>query len=106
MVNPSFLCDQHLLGEHGEIHKHRHNFVKGHSIEGRRGQIEPFEMGKRHDALAEEMVARGMNHKSPYQQPDLSAYDLNGFIVDVEKSLQDLIQRCPKCKMRIMRVKK
>jgi len=97
MVPPRLMCKQHLLGEHGEIHKHRHNFVKGHSIEGRRGQIEPESMQTRHDELAEEMLRRGMNHKSPYELPDLSHYDLDGFVVDVESSYEDLVGRCEEC---------
>ena len=32
MLNPKFLCRQHLLGEHSEIHKFRHNFVKKHKV--------------------------------------------------------------------------
>ena len=74
MIDPRLLCNKHLLGEHFEIHLHRHNFVKGHSIRGRTFpvvQIEPISMQKRHDALAKEMLKRNMNHKSPYIQPDL-----------------------------------
>lgn len=100
MVNPEILCRKHLLGEHGEIHKHRHNFVKGHSIEGRRGQIDPAKMEERHDELAAEMLRRGFNHRSPFTQPDLSAYDLSGHGVDVDRSLADLIERCPECRER------
>ncbi len=98
MCNPEVLCNQHLLGEHSEIHKHRHNFVKLHSIEGRRGQIEPEAMQARHDELVDEMLRRGMNHKSPYKQPDLRAYDLRGHVVDRDLALQDLLARCQKCK--------
>lgn len=83
------------------MHKHRHNFVKGHSIKGRFGQIEPASMSKRHDELVVEMESRGMKHKSPYEQPDLSAYDLTDFTVDVENSLADLHNRCPECAERI-----
>ena len=101
MVPPNLLCDRHLLGEHGEIHKHRHNFVKGHSIAGRIGQIEPANMGSRHDILAYEMVRRGMKHKSPYAQPDLSGYDLNGFTVDAGESVKELKKRCPSCSARM-----
>lgn len=101
MLNPGWLCRKHLLGEHGEIHKHKHNFEKGHSIEGRRGQIEPASMQSRHDALAEEMVKRGFNHKSPYEQPDLSHYDIDTFTVDRDESKRDLADRCPECKERM-----
>lgn len=100
MVDPIILCKSHLLGEHGEIHKHRHNFVKGHRIEGRRGQIEPESMQQRHDILAEEMLRRGYNHKSPYKQPDLSKYDLTNFKVNVDDALNDLLDRCENCKLR------
>lgn len=101
MINPALLCKKHLLGEHGEIHKHRHNFVKGHSIEGRRGQIEPDKMEERHGELASEMIRRKMDHKSPYVQPDLSGYSLKGFTVDTKASIDELIKRCPECRMRI-----
>ena len=100
MVNVKLLCDKHLLGEHGEIHKFRHNFVKGHRIEGRRGQIEPASMKVRHDALEAEMIHRGMNAKSPYMQPDLSAYDLTGHVVDREAAYHDLLNRCENCRMK------
>jgi hypothetical protein len=103
MVDPKGLCNKHLLGEHGEIHKHRHNFVKGHSVKGRLNpvvQIEPSSMQTRHDELAKEMLRRGMNHKSPYEQPDLSNYDddVINARVDLSVSLKDLHQRCESCK--------
>lgn len=104
MIDPKLLCDKHLLGEHGEIHKHRHNFIKGHKIEGRKGQIEPGSMEKRHDELVFEMVSRGMNHNSPYEQPDLLKYDndILNWKVDHVKSIDDLIDRCEKCRTNIL----
>jgi hypothetical protein len=101
MIDVRMLCDQHLLGEHGEIHKHRHIFVKGHRIAGRKGQIEPGSMGSRHDELAKEMIRREMTHRSPYVQPDLSGYDLTGFVVDREAALADLVGRCEECAKRV-----
>ena len=98
MINPKILCRKHLLGEHGEIHKFRHNFVKKHKMYGRIGQIEPKSMQKRHDELAIEMAKRGYNHKSPYIQPDIS--HLPKMIVDQEESLVDLITRCNECRRR------
>ena len=106
MVPPSCLCKMHLLGEHGEIHKHRHNFVKHHSIRGRVFpvvQIEPVSMKSRHDELTEEMLRRGYNHNSPYEQPDLSYLsdeDRNSR-VDINVSILDLYERCAECACRL-----
>lgn len=106
MVDPKLLCKNHLLGEHGEIHKHKHNFVKGHSIKGRLNPfvaIEPLNMQSRHDALAEEMINRNYNHKSPYEQPELIKYSINEINskVDIELSIRELKKRCSECNKRI-----
>jgi hypothetical protein len=106
MIDPRLLCDQHLLGEHGEIHKHRHNFVKQHKMTKRIfpvTQIQPSTMEERHDELAEEMLRRRMNHKSPYTQPDISYLPLDQQLamVDPINSLKDLMGRCPACAERI-----
>ena len=49
-------------------------FVKKQDVSSRmkRNQIFPDQMQSRHDELAEEMKYRGMNHNSPYEQPDVS----------------------------------
>ena len=99
MVDPKLLCRKHLLGEHGEIHKFRHNFVKQHRMNGRMGQIEPHNMSIRHDQLAQEMLDRGYNHNSPYEQPDISYLPI--MLVDKQHSISDLSKRCPECKKRI-----
>ncbi len=102
MIDPKYLCRKHLLGEHGEIHKHKHNFEKQHSIAGRIYPIvliEPESMQSRHDELALEMSKRGYNHASPYEQPDLSylADDMRFAKVDEEYNILDLCNRCPDC---------
>jgi hypothetical protein len=107
MIDPMLLCRQHLLGEHAEIHKFRHNFVKQHSIDGRLSpvvQIEPIEMERRHNDLAAEMVRRGYKHQSPYSLPDLSylSHDQVFAKVDREESRRELCKRCNSCRMRIM----
>lgn len=98
MIDPKILCRKHLLGEHGEIHKHRHNFVKRHRMDGRKGQIEPEAMESRHDDLAKEMLRRGYKHQSPFEQPDTSY--LPEMRVNPEDALKDLITRCEECKER------
>lgn len=102
MINPRLLCRKHLLGEHGEIHKHKHNFVKHHSIKNRilLDQIEPMSMRERHDALAKEMLRRKFKHKSPYEMPDLSYLPEHERLhkVNQDNALQDLIGRCEECR--------
>jgi len=105
-INPKLLCRNHLLGEHNEIHKHRHNFVKKHSIAKRISpvvQIEPENMKARHDALVEEMIARGYNHNSPYEQPDLSHLKSEERFAKINLSISvgDLKARCSECSSRI-----
>lgn len=102
MIDPTKLCRKHLLGEHGEIHKHRHNFVKQHSISGRLMpivQIEPSSMKIRHDELAKEMIRRGYSHQSPYDMPSLSYLSSTDreARVDIEISKKDLKKRCRDC---------
>lgn len=102
MVDPKLLCNKHLLGEHGEIHKHKHNFVKKHNMFGRLkspSQIDPQAMEVRHNELAQEMLIRGMNHKSPYLQPDVSY--LPKANIDINFNLKDLSNRCENCSKRI-----
>lgn len=106
MVDPKLLCTKHLLGEHGEIHKHRHNFMKQHRITKRISpvvQIEPMQMEARHNELAAELIRRKYNHNSPFEQPDISYLNDSERLakVDINNSLMDLINRCPECAKRI-----
>jgi hypothetical protein len=106
MLPVETLCQKHLLGEHGEIHKHRHNFEKKHSITGRISpivQIEPLKMTESHDDIAFEMKRRGLNHNSEYiYMPSLD------YLSDAERnakvnrdiSKQALHERCKICKER------
>lgn len=96
MCEPAILCRQHLLGEHNEIHKHRHIFERGYKLSGRAGQIEPTAMKTRHDELAEEMIKREYKHNSPYEMPELSAEAMQ-MKVDKAKALTLLLNKCDKC---------
>ena len=105
MLDPKVLCKKHLLGEHVEIHKHRHNFVKKHSIAGRINpvvQIEPLSMETRHNSLVEEMLNRGYKHNSPYTLPDLSHLpeEVRNIKVNKEYNIKDLTKRCIECRER------
>jgi hypothetical protein len=107
MVDPALLCLKHLCGEHGEIHKHRHNFVKGHSIDGRiaGNAVEPASMQSRHDELEAEIRRRAVEAgrkppSSPFEQPDLSVYppEQRDYVIDREAALKLLLDRCDECR--------
>lgn len=107
MIWPRILCKKHLLGEHYELHKHKHNFEKHHSIFGRVHPIvfiEPQSMKTRHDELVEEMIFRGYSHNSPYELPDLSYLPDNQRYMkaDIGYNFADLFDRCPECKQRYL----
>lgn len=105
-VEPSVLCDDHLLGEHSEMHqevgtwlRHPHGeaVVRGH-VE--KAQVMPRRIRERHDALAEEMAERGFNHDSPLEDFDPGAMPqptheaMNGIH---EANRDRLRRRCDDC---------
>lgn len=103
-----YLCDQHLLGEHKEMHQeagtlvnHPHGkaIMRGHA---KLGQFQLSLCESRHDALVTEMECRGMNHDSPFDY-DLSDYSDEGY-VDRHYNLVDLYNRCGDCAERIDRL--
>lgn len=105
MVPTVLLCDKHLLGEHGEMHKFIPTFRREYKVHRRFTPIVQIQFKgyrQRHDALASEMLVRGMRHESPLPElPDFkriypSYYDLE---VDIEYSLADLRARCQDCRM-------
>ena len=104
LIDPALLCRKHLLGEHGEIHKHIPSFRKGHKIDGRFEPVVQIQLNvlqDRHDELADEMLKRGYNHNSPLVDiPDLKSTYPQYFdkCVDVDISIMDLIDRCPECR--------
>jgi len=104
MVAPSLLCRKHLLGEHGELHKHLHNWRKRHRIDGRiaGNAIEPRAYKRRHDALAREMLRRGYRHNSPLAQPDFTYLPRAQQLATVDQAaaLALLLERCEHCAAR------
>jgi hypothetical protein len=101
MVDPALMCSKHLLGEHGELHKFLHNWRKQHRVDGRidGNAMEPMSYQARHDCLAAEMLARGMNHQSEIYQPDFSYLSdaQRLYQVDQQANLTLLQSRCNIC---------
>lgn len=99
-VDPKLMCDRHLLGEHCEMHMFAGCLIKGISIMGyvKGGLVEVDYLMQRHKELAEEMLCRMFNHKSPLIMPSL----LSGAMgyVDVNANIRELRKRCVKCRKR------
>ena len=104
MVQPQILCDQHLLGEHCEIHMFIGTLERGVKIDGyaERNLVEPCSFLVRHEELAEEMERRGMKHHSPLEcKQELIEhlpYEIRNCKIDRSESLAELIRRCRKCR--------
>ena len=100
MCNPKILCKNHLLGEHKEIHQLIGSLKTGRSITGHlvKGQVEPMSIWQRHQELVVEMKRRNYNHKTPIIPEEiLIPIEWKKYKVDRQKSLVDLLKRCPKC---------
>lgn len=99
-LNPELLCNQHLLGEHVEMHMFAGTIQKGRSIKGyiTKNLVDPSRIGARHDELATEMRRRKIKHTSdfPTPFPDLPQHPLS-----IQSNEVELCQRCSKCRARI-----
>lgn len=105
-IEPRELCDQHLLGEHNEIHKlvgGIRNHPHGHAIadgQAAKGNIDTTRINDRHDALAEEMERRGMSHESSMDW-DPFEYFAGVGAIDEDRNREELAERCGDCAERI-----
>jgi len=102
MVDPAIMCDQHLLGEHVELHMLTGTLQRGKSVAGyvRDGLVELHRIRSRHRALVAEMTRRGMNHQSPLPEFPRS----RGGAVDPDVSRRELHRRCARCRARQTRL--
>lgn len=105
MVNPKILCRKHLLGEHVECHMFLGSMRTKMKLDGYidNNLFEVDQLFYRHLELSQEMEDRGYKHKSPL---NLGIYVerrklYKNVKIDMEQSLNDLINRCPECRKRM-----
>lgn len=108
LVDPKIMCQKHLCGEHLELHMTIGTIKKGIKIDGylKNNLLEPRSIYERHKILAEEMLRRGYNHKSPLNESDCECIlnlknEQQYWEIDKESALNDLISRCPECEKRL-----
>ena len=106
MVNPRIMCRQHLLGEHVEIHMFIGTLNRKKSVKGylQKGLLEIHNLHSRHNELVEEMKRRGYRHHSEVEEK-WKTVNMLGFI-DRKQNLEELINRCSKCKTRYLELQK
>ncbi len=102
-VNPGYLCNQHLLGEHVEMHMFAGTIARGRSIAGylAKGLVNPCRIKTRHDLLAAELKKRGMNHHSPLE---MECRSLSEVTLNLDLNTRELRRRCPVCRTRLATV--
>lgn len=101
LVPPQVLCNEHLLGEHVELHMLVGSIQMGKSLRGFYDNrlIDISQIVPRHERLVKEMKRRRMNHNSPL--PKFSAEGLEGSSVDLSRNMRELGERCGTCRNRI-----
>lgn len=98
-IHPRYMCGQHLLGEHVEMHMFVGTLAIGRSIQGyiTNGLVDPRNITDRHNLLAQEMKARGYNHKTPM---DFDSRELPQISISKNNGFDELLNRCGDCRSR------
>jgi hypothetical protein len=95
MVDPSWMCRDHLLGEHRELHMIVGTINKGTDLTGYldNGLLEVHNLRARHEALVAEMSLRGYFHTSPLKEFQVRTAGR----IDPDESSAELLCRCIAC---------
>jgi len=99
MTNPKYLCRNHLLGEHKELHQLIGSILAKKSIQGHieKGQVEVHNIESRHRELVKEMKKRGYNHKS-----DLKKFKpFKAGKINIIENYKELEKRCLECRKKL-----
>lgn len=100
-VNPKWLCRQHLLGEHREMHCAYKAATTGkYNIEGYcNGLVDFTKLKDRHNELVKEMEKRGYQHNDAVKVENL--IDIKCKPVNADHNLHELYIRCKDYRERI-----
>ena len=105
MVDPRFMCRQHLLGEHAEIHMFVGAMDRGYSVRGylEKGLLEVHSLYSRHEELVREMRKRNYRHNSEVSGKWKLVEQLGA--IDKAENLRRLLGRCSRCRERYKRAR-
>ena len=102
-IPPDKLCRNHLLGEHNELHAMWNILTQGKTgysnhPETKRWQGKLRALFRVHQEIAQEMHARGYNHKSPLDKSLATGKSVQTSFVDpVERQIEILRQKGCSC---------
>ena len=100
MVDPEYMCQQHLLGEHVELHMFvgtiNRSPLPPATLAGyaKGGLVEVHNINLRHKVIVNEMLKRGLRHQSPL--PDFEKFHLGE--VNINENYNELSKRCLDCR--------
>lgn len=102
-IEPKYLCRQHLLGEHRELHAIWAVITEGRSGYSKHPETIRWEdslaaLYKRHDMQVIEMTSRGYNHRSPLDVKLAIGNEVQNKTVDsIDKQIENLHNKKCKC---------
>ncbi len=104
-IEAKLLCNNHLLGEHREIHavwKILTENKKGysHHPETLRWKDKLLALYNRHERVASEMIKRGFNHKSTLKKELATGSNIQSIFID-QPDRQRMILLNKKCKCKL-----
>lgn len=108
MTSPKIMCRQHLIGEYREMFTFLGSLKKQISMAGylKNNLFEPLSILSRFNDLKNEMIERGYKPKKEFVFDDSMIQYLGDLSiqtkVDIDKSLEDLLNRCDRCKQRFL----
>ena len=104
-ISPKFLCRNHLLGEHRELHamwvvitENKKGYSKHPETLRWNGKLKAMYL--RHEKLVFEMKSRGYNHQSPLDKRKATGHAIQDVFVDSPlKQIQILKKKNCDCKL-------
>lgn len=104
-IEAKILCNNHLLGEHREIHaiwtiltENKKGY--SHHPETLRWKGKLLALYNRHETVVAEMIKRGFNHKSTLKKELASGSNMQSLFVD-QPTRQRMILRNKRCKCKL-----
>ena len=102
-VPPDFLCRNHLLGEHRELHaiwsvitQDKKGYSRHPETLRWRGKLAA--LYKRHEELVAEMSSRGYSHRSPLERKLATGFtNQDAYVDDFESQLRMLSEKRCEC---------